>query len=182
MVRAALATFAFATIVVACTESSAPSTQTPGEGTQPSSGSQTTAGGETAQTSGCPAGATKNAEGGFCVALPSDLAPAPAATVTDGERRYEYGSGASTIVITVKTGTLATDAIWTSAKTGLADQAVRASGTSKSTTTSISAVWKETDGRSTSTTILRGDQKLVECRAQSTQAPVLQACQSIRLL
>ncbi len=188
MVRAALVAFAFSTLVVGCTESAGPGTQGPGEstqgtqGSQGSQGSQTAQGGEATQTSGCPAGATKNSEGGFCVALPSDVAPAPAASSVDGERRYEYGSGASTIVIVVKTGAMASDAAWTSAKNGLAEQAAKAGGSSKSTTTSVSAVWKEADGRNASTTILRGDAKIVDCRALSTQATVLQVCQSIRLL
>ena len=182
MVRAALGAFAFTTFVAGCTESATPSTQGPGEGTQGSTGTQTAHGGDDTPSSSCPAGATKNTEGGFCVALPSDVAPSPAVTSTDGERRYEYGSGASTIVIVVKTGTLASDSVWSSARTNLADRAVRSAGTSKSSAASISAIWKEADGRNASTTILRGDAKIVECRALSTQAPMLQACQSIRLL
>jgi hypothetical protein len=166
MLRSTLCTFAFATIVLGCTENKEPAPDTLGGGSQ---------------EQGCAAGATQSVEGGFCLALPSDH-QGGATAGSDGQRRFDYSAGASSVVVTSKTGANATDAEWASATKNLAEQATILGGSSRTSGASISGTWKETDGRTTATKLLRGDGKIVECRATSSSAPALQACESLRLL
>lgn len=161
MLRAALCTFAFATIALGC------ATKEP------------TPTGEGSQEKGCASGATQNAEGGFCLNLPPDLENgAPAG----GDGRYEYAAGGSAVTVLVKTGSAASEEQWAAAKKDLADQVTRLGGSSRAYGPSISGTWKESDGRTAATTLLRSDGKILECRAVSTSAAALQACQTLRAL
>jgi hypothetical protein len=160
-------------------------TGTPAEGT--STGS--TAGDpQGAHADGCAAGATSNAEGGYCLVLPPDARiastnAASASRETSGERRYEYASPAGTLVVVVKTArSVDGDVAWASAKQSLVDQAASLSGVSRAAGDTVSATWKELDGRRIAARALRREGTLVECRATSTTAPLLQACETLRLL
>lgn len=182
MPKLALCSLAFAvTTMMACadTKESGPASGTDTPEQTGGAGSGAGTGAATSEQESCGAGATRNTEGGFCIAMGEGSQP-PAASGSESERRYEYASGESSVIVAVKK-TPITDDAWTAAKGRLADEAVRQSGTTKSSTASASARWTEPDGRAASITVLKAADKLVECRAISRQASLLQACQSIRL-
>lgn len=158
---------AIALTSLACTASEpGPGAPSPG-----SAGDDPTAARET----GCAPGATRNAEGGYCLAAPPGEGAATATTTGDGARAYAYGGGPSSLVVIVHPAASITDETWAAAKQRLPGRVKSADG-------SASSVWAEADGRRGSATLLRGADRLVECRAISSDARVLQACQTIALL
>lgn len=182
MSRGALCSIALCACLFACTDQDSKSPPTAGEGSQTGSQTGTSSpgsGSEVAQ-SGCAPGATRNTEGGFCIVVPSDHQASAATTQSPTEQRYQYGSGASTIVVIVRTG--ATADAFASAKAALEAEASSMNGHTRSYLENVSGTWSVADGRTTSTTIMRKDGTILDCRATSTNAVALQACQTLRFL
>lgn len=174
LLRALLCTAAFTALALGCTatEPGPSSPPAPGEGTQGDDLGQ-----PASTTKGCTSGATSNAEGGFCVALPQGSTTTPTQKAAS---QYEYATANGAVTITVRTGD---QAAFEAAKSQLAAKATSFGGHSRGNDIQFSGVWREANPgpRSTATMLFDGG-KIYECHVSSTNAPTLMACQSLRAL
>ena len=169
--------FALASMVACTNKDDSPTPGTPNGGAAGGGGSESNQGAQAAN--GCPAGSTKNTEGGYCIALPADVTPSAPSTGA-GITTYEYNSSRGSLVISVQT---ADDAKWTSTKTQITDTALRLGGQSKGTGDNFySGFWNETDGRVNELSIYRTKTTIISCNAISLDAQLLHSCQTISAL